>query len=527
MAVTTNPVDENSFYRDASLCLNSSLVMKTALRRLREYLISYFPVDALGLMLFDYQRNCFETLARNVNDATDLILPDTMVFKDGADCVEQFFNDPNPLRIIHSPEDNELCLAWAKLTGQFNASHLAVMLDIEGERIGSLIATTLCKERYTAQHGTLFRLLKEPAAMAMSNALRFRELQTLQEELKQENKLLIRELGGIKTQHIIGATSGLAQVMEMVEKVATTPSPVLLLGETGVGKEVIANAVCHRSARRDGPFIKVNCGAITESLMDSELFGHEKGAFTGALSQRKGRFERANKGTIFLDEVGELSPSAQIKLLRVLQHKEIERVGGTAVLPLDVRIIAATHRDMAEMVSSGKFREDLWFRLNVLPITIPPLRLRKQDLPALARYIIEQKSREMNLGRLPVLTNTQLGSLTAYHWPGNVRELENIIERWLIIGTGGHGFRSLIHPPKEVPVEAPPGPEPEPAQAPEHISPLDTVITDHIENALTACGGRIGGSEGAAAKLGMHPNTLRSRMIKLGIAFPGSGISSN
>ena len=217
--------------------------------------------------------------------------------------------------------------------------------------------------------------------------------------LADDNRYLYDELRSVSGDEIIGSDFGLKTVMEMVRQVAPLDSPVLLLGETGTGKEVIANAIHYSSPRKDGPFIKVNCGAIPETLLDSELFGHEKGAFTGAISQKRGRFERADKGTIFLDEIGELPLQAQVRLLSVLQTREIERVGGTSPIPVDIRIISATHRDLEEMIASRRFREDLWFRLNVFPITIPPLRQRREDIPALLHHLMERKSRELSSRR--------------------------------------------------------------------------------------------------------------------------------
>jgi transcriptional regulator with GAF, ATPase, and Fis domain len=251
-----------------------------------------------------------------------------------------------------------------------------------------------------------------------------------------ENRELSRELRHFSGDEIVGAEYGLKATMEMVRQVAPLNSPVLLLGETGVGKEVVANAIHYTSSSRGGPFIKVNCGAIPENLLDSELFGHEKGAFTGAITQKRGRFERADKGSIFLDEIGELPLQAQVRLLRVLQHKEIERVGGTKSIPVDVRIIAATHKSMEEMVRSGAFREDLWFRLDVFPITIPPLRRRKEDIPALVHHFVERKSKDLKIYPPPSVSAEEVERLKAYHWPGNIRELENLIERELIYKRG-------------------------------------------------------------------------------------------
>jgi transcriptional regulator with GAF, ATPase, and Fis domain len=289
----------------------------------------------------------------------------------------------------------------------------------------------------------------------------------------------------------------------------------MILGETGVGKEVIANAIHRLSSRADTPFIKVNCGAIPEGLLDSELFGHEKGAFTGATAQKRGRFERADKGSIFLDEIAELPPQAQVRLLRVLQHKEIERVGGTQMIPVDVRIMSATNKNLEAMVRSGAFREDLWYRLNIFPIMIPPLRQRKDDIPALIHHFVEKKSKELKIHTPPLVSAQGVERLKAYNWPGNVRELENLIERELIrrrgLEDGGPlvfeylGFPELREKKSDVSEDA------------QVLLRLDEVTFQHIRKVLSRTKGRIFGPGGAAEILGINPNTLRSRMRKLGI----------
>jgi transcriptional regulator with GAF, ATPase, and Fis domain len=309
--------------------------------------------------------------------------------------------------------------------------------------------------------------------------------------------------------------------MEMVRQVAPLPSPVLLLGETGTGKEVIAGAIHHLSPRKDGPFVKVNCGAIPETLMDSELFGHEKGAFTGALSLKRGRFERANGGTIFLDEVVELHPEAQVRLLRVLQEKEIERVGGTGPIKIDIRIIAATNRNLETMIKEGKLREDLYFRLKVFPIVVPPLRNRKSDIPTLLQHFIQKKSREMRLKSISTLAAGALERLMAYDWPGNVRELENAVERALILSKG----EPLRFNDLEVPIQSEPSfksraiLEPCPDFQIEESLGLDEILSHHIRHVLKMTGGRVGGIKGAAHLLQINPYTLRKKMKKLGIPF--------
>ena len=360
-------------------------------------------------------------------------------------------------------------------------------------------------------------LLREPFAIALSNSLRYRELLELKELLVEDNRFLHSELRQVAGEDVIGADFGLKGVMEMVRQVAPLSSPVLLLGETGTGKEVIANAIHNLSQRNDGPFIKVNCGAIPENLMDSELFGHEKGAFTGALSRKRGRFERASGGTIFLDEVGELQPEAQVRLLRVLQDKEIERVGGTESIRVDIRVIAATHRDMEEMVKDGKLREDLYFRLKVFPINIPPLRDRKSDISSLVQHFMLNKSREMGLKGIPTLAPGALERLMAYNWPGNVRELENAMERALILSRG----EPLVFSDLQAKLKSEPssGHGAGSDSQGEEPMPLDEVVSRHIHKVLALTGGRVGGKKGAAYLLQINPSTLRKRMRRLGIPF--------
>ena len=346
--------------------------------------------------------------------------------------------------------------------------------------------------------------------------LRHQEVSRLKDMLADDNRYLFEELRSASGDEIIGSDFGLKPVMEMVRQVAPLDSPVLLLGETGTGKEVIANAIHYSSPRKDGPFIKVNCGGIPETLLDSELFGHEKGAFTGAVAQKRGRFERADKGTIFLDEIGELPLQAQVKLLYVLQKKEIERVGGTRSIPVNIRIISATHRNLEEMTASGRFREDLWFRLNVFPITIPPLRQRKEDIRALVHHFIERKTKELKLKERPVLGHGAIDRLVAYDWPGNVRELENMIERALIQHRGGGALSIETLLPKPVTGDRTPIQD---SGRNRDLPPLDEMTAQHIRQALEMTGGKINGPGGAAQILGIHPNTLRNRMNRLGIPY--------
>jgi len=313
---------------------------------------------------------------------------------------------------------------------------------------------------------------------------------------------------------VIGAEKGLARVMEQVELVAGMDTSVLLMGETGVGKGLIASEIHNSSARKNGSFVNVNCGAIPETLVDSELFGHERGSFTGAVIRKQGRFERANRGTIFLDEIGELSLSSQVRLLHVLQSHRIERLGSTDSLLIDIRVISATHRNLDAMVSAGTFRKDLWFRLNVFPIQIPPLRQRKSDIPDLVRYFIRKKASKLNLHRPVKIGEKGIRQLLDYHWPGNVRELENIIERAMICCGNRHlDFSGLIpgngmtlHPVCN-------------ANELDSFLSLEQVNRLHIRRALASAKGKINGPGGAAQLLNIHPNTLRKRMDRLGICY--------
>jgi transcriptional regulator with GAF, ATPase, and Fis domain len=358
--------------------------------------------------------------------------------------------------------------------------------------------------------------LLELFAVALGTHRRVQELGRLREVVEADNRALLSRLDRQRiVESIVGGDAGFKEVMGRVRQVAPTDVPVLLLGETGTGKEVVARAIHDQSARRSGPMLRVNCGAIAPGLVDSELFGHERGSFTGAVAARAGWFERADGGTLFLDEVGELTLAAQVRLLRVLQESVIERVGGQRSVHVDARIVAATHRDLEQMVQQGTFREDLWYRISVFPVVIPPLRDRREDLPALASHFGWSAGRRIG-GRPLGLSSSDVDLLLGYDWPGNVRELASVIERAAILGDGKYldiaaalGSRSARVRRDSV---APAGPA-----APGGFPKLDTVITQHIEAALGRARGKIEGAGGAAELLGLNPHTLRSRMRKLAI----------
>ena len=315
-------------------------------------------------------------------------------------------------------------------------------------------------------------------------------------------------------ERLIGADTGLAVVMARARMVARSTAPVLLFGETGTGKEILARAVHEHSTFRHGPFRRVNCGAISPELIDSELFGHEQGAFTGAVARRKGWFEQADGGTLFLDEIGELPLAAQVRLLRVVQDGEVVRVGGERPVRVHVRIVAATHRDLPSMVETQTFREDLYYRLSVFPIVIPPLRDRPGDVRAFAEYFAERAANRFGLRAVPV-SDADVGVLAAYRWPGNVREMAAVMDRAVLIGQGrtldvaaalGHTPQPSSAAPQAAVVEGP---------SAGAIEPLDVVMRRHIEAALRTTHGRVDGPHGAARLLRINPHTLRARMRKL------------
>ena len=335
---------------------------------------------------------------------------------------------------------------------------------------------------------------------------------TAQVLMEREKSYLLEEIKEVHNfGEIVGRSAALRRVLESVRSVAPTDASVLITGETGTGKELVARAVHSASRRVDRPLIKVNCAALPMGLVESELFGHERGAFSGAIARRIGRFELAHRGTIFLDEIGEVPLEVQVKLLRVLQEREFERVGGNTPIHADVRVIAATNRDLAQAVAEGRFRQDLYYRLNVFPVHLPPLRERADDLPLLVRFIIDRFAQRVGK-RITEVPAATLERLSAYSWPGNVRELENVLERAVILSRGG----SL-----EIDAEllgAPGGParSADPAAA----TGLKAAERQHIVSALTRANWVIEGQRGAAQQLEMHPNTLRSRMKKLGIERP-------
>jgi len=512
-------MDENEFFRHASLRVCGHLDIAEAMRSTLDYFQGILPADQMYLQLYEPELGSMRTIAMATTSEAKQLDALAPLPQAARTQIEQAASlDLPDVVIMNRPEESPVARAMYAFHGVQDklgdSSLLLLLLIPDGKVLGELVVIAEGGvDRYSDLHAQLLSTLREPFVVAMSNTLEHRKVLRLEELLRDDNRYLQRELLQRSGEEVVGAGFGLAGVMEMVRQVATLDSPVLLLGETGVGKDVIANAIHYSSLRRDGPFIVVNCGAIPDSLLDSELFGHEKGAFTGALSQKRGRFERAHGGTIFLDEIGELPPEAQVRLLRVLQSKQLERVGGAESIDVDIRVIAATNRELEEMVRSHRFREDLWFRLNVFPIVIPSLRERKADIPALVQHFIALKTKELKLRAVPQLAPGAIDRLTGYHWPGNVRELQNIIERTLILDRSGPlAFEHLGL------ISQDPTP---PAISTGQDKPLDldAVVAKHIRRVLDMTKGKIHGAGGAAELLGVNASTLRNRMNKLGIRY--------
>lgn len=504
-------VDENRFFQEVSIRICGSLEIDKALLSCFEFLRQVMPLDELIITIYDPESKCIKNVAiadaggaHLVSEEIPLLplMPHEIEEADGFARVRKLdnaFADPIIRRL-------------AEHRGWPSSSALVNRLMIEGQYVASFVAMVGGMGKYTDDDLRVWALVNEPAAIALANHLQYREVIRVKDLLADDKNYLQNELRKGVSGTLVGADFGLKEVMDKVRRVAPLMSPVLLLGETGTGKEVIANALHELSNRSKGPLIKVNCGAIPETLIDSELFGHERGAFTGAIAQKRGRFERADGGTIFLDEVSELPPQVQIRLLRVLQEKEIERVGGQETISVNVRIVSATNRDLEALVKKGQFREDLYFRLNIFPVKVPPLRERKNDIPLLVHHFIRKKAQEMVLPDIPVFAPGEIDRLMQYEWPGNVRELENAVERAIILARGEHLISGHIADADEPLNPRPPGNAADTQR-------LDEVEARHIEAVLASAGGRVSGKGGAADLLGINPNTLRHRMKKLGIRF--------
>lgn len=502
-------IERSDFFKEATLRICGNLEIENALHSLLLYLKDFIPVARMYLSYYNDTLQSMNIIAHAdevMSEKLDHIVP---LPEDALEIGRNISSDSDVL-LIENPQEFPLSRHVMKVLNVTASSIIFLILRSKDKMVGNVVLHSVGEPKFVESNLELVESLKGPMKIAMSNTLKHREVLKLKDLLADDNRYLHGELRRLSGDEIIGANFGLNDVMQKAGHVASLDSPVLLLGETGVGKDVIANAIHYSSNRTDGPFVSVNCGAIPETLIDSELFGHEKGAFTGALSKMRGRFERADKGTIFLDEIGELPLQAQVRLLRVLQSKEIERIGGVETIQLDLRIIAASNRNLEKMVQNGDFREDLWFRLNVFPIMIPPLRERRQDIPALLQHFISLKVRELKLPHIPEAVPGSIDILMSYEWPGNVRELSNIVERAMILNpTGPLDFSKLI-----------PCKEKESHELLTHsisTDNLERLISNHIKSVVERTNGKVHGPGGAAEILGVNPSSLRNKMKKYGI----------
>lgn len=395
------------------------------------------------------------------------------------------------------------------LTSLGMQSACCIPLIHRGEVIGTLAVSSRLDNAFTPREAEMLVQVADQVAMAVSNAMVFRQIAELRDRLRQEKEYLQEEINlENRFEDIIGDSGGLRQVLKEIETVAPTDATVLIQGETGTGKELLARAIHRLSGRRERTFIKVNCAAIPAGLIESELFGHEKGAFTGAIARKMGRLELAHEGTLFLDEVGELPLDLQPKLLRALQEREIERLGGTRPIPINIRLVAATNRDLAQMVAEKEFRSDLFYRLRVFPVFAPPLRDRTGDIPVLVRHFVSTHSRRMgkSIENIPEET---MRALCRWPWPGNIRELENFLERAVILTRGSVLYVPLAELETKVAEEE--------AELESSGATLHAAERDHILRVLRETRGQVGGADGAAERLGLKRTTLNSKLKKLGI----------
>ena len=478
-------------------------------------------LEALAIVRFDRSRGTLELLARA--GAAEKPKRGRMVRElRGAErrLVERWITAGALAR--GSGEEDPLPL-FRTLLGDADGPWLAGPLATEHGTAGALLFRMREGEALDAEREELVLALLEPLGVALENDRRVHELSALREAAEADKRSALSRLGREElVDTVVGADGGLAAVLERVSLVARSDIPVLILGETGSGKEVVARTIHERSDFANGPFIRVNCGAIPAELIDSELFGHERGAFTGATATRRGWFERADSGTLLLDEIGEMPAAAQVRLLRVLQEGTFERVGGEEPIRVRVRVVAATHRDLPALVQGGRFREDLWYRIAGFPIVLPPLRERRQDIAELADHFARRAAKRFGL-RVQGPTANDLALLVTYDWPGNVRELATVIDRAAILGEGERlDVAKALGVPSASPAAASATTPAErdlaaPLRRGTGVAPLAHAMREHIEVALRATRGRIEGARGAAAMLGINPHTLRARMKKLGV----------
>lgn len=478
-------------------------------RELTRCLPEVIEVNIIGLALYDAESEVMRIHSLQANIPVEILMEGQPI---SLDCAAGFvWKTQQPLLIQNLAEERRWPEMVRRMREDGAQSWAAVPLNIATRRLGLLAFSSINQNAYGESNVEFLKQVAKQVAVAVDNALAYQQIEALKNKLAKEKRYLEEEIR--TTSHnfeeIVGENAGLKRVLQQVETVAPTDSTVLILGETGTGKELIARAIHNLSGRRERTFVKMNCAAIPTGLLESELFGHERGAFTGAIAQKIGRFELAHQGTLFLDEVGDIPFELQSKLLRVLQEQEFERLGSNKTIKVNVRLIAATNQDFTRMVADKEFRSDLYYRLNVFPIQLPPLRERRDDIPQLVYYFTQKYAQRLNK-RIESIPTEAMEAISRYPWPGNIRELENFIERAVILSKGS----ALKVEDSMLPII-------EPVEMADSASgerpSLEKHERDYILKTLERTRWVIDGPKGAAKILNLHPNTLRSRMQKLGI----------
>ena len=500
----------------------TNLTQQALLSSISEALQPVISFDRCAITLHQPEKDSFRFLAVEGELVSDYFRTGLEISRNET-CGSWVFDHQQPL-VRRDLEKEKQYPNERRLAAEGIRSMCVVPLTLQGKCIGLLSVVSQQGNRYSDEDAGFLKEVANQVALAVQNMQSYQEIDSLKARLEKENVYLKEELHAEHNfEEIVGNSPALLKALRAVEQVAPTDSTVLIYGETGTGKELVARAIHSRSSRNGRALVSVNCSAISAGLVESELFGHMKGAFTGALERRIGRFELANGGTIFLDEIGELCLETQVKLLRVLQEHEFEPVGSSHSLRVDVRVIAATNRNLGEAVQAGRFRSDLFYRLNVFPIELPPLRERRSDIPQLVAFCLSQFSKRLGK-KIEGVSRESMENLVNYPWPGNIRELHNVIERAIIVSADQTLRLDRDLMPVAATVKGMEASEADPPEegtadlkSPEPLLTMDEVERNHILAALQHAGGVVDGPKGAAKILSIHPNTLRHRMDKLAI----------
>jgi formate hydrogenlyase transcriptional activator len=518
--------DQLQLLLDLTNRITSNLELRDLLRAIAANIREVMHADAVTVALPDAASEKFRVFAMDFPHGKGVVKEELLVTPSAA--VKKALDTLNPV-VGDMRELNELASEASDIVAAEGIRTFCnIPLVNRGRALGILSILRTTEAPFSQEDINFLSRASGQIAIAIENACAYHEISQLKDKLAQEKLYLEEEIRSeMNFENIIGNSPALKHVLELVETVATSDSTVLLLGETGTGKELIARAIHERSRRKDRTFVKLNCAAIPTGLLESELFGHEKGAFTGAIIQKVGRMELADQGTLFMDEVGDIPIEIQPKLLRALQEREFERLGSTHTRRANIRLVAATNRDLEQMIAAREFRSDLYYRLHVFPIRIPPLRERKEDIPQLVSYFVQKFAKQMQK-KIEVISPAVMKGLAAWNWPGNIRELENFIERAVIV-TRGKSLEAPVGELRKTNTVAFPHAEQHNVEqvAGERTDSQgdQTSVADEYERrqrdeiirALTACKGRVGGADGAAARLGMNRTTFLSRMKKFGI----------